>query len=295
MSLKKIKILLDKAPVIEATHAESKRVPPRIAYQIDFLAEGIHRHTRLPTTVVPDVDVAGIWAHAEPSCLLVTTHSFSWLMHELSAFTSTEQRAMIKRTFVLRSHRTDRGALAANGFAGWIDSMDYTLWLAAMKKGDRARVCSVHGRHHLAAHIDATVTMKRGEYGALSSTKYSDISDFLGLYLAAYVKHYLQQKPKVTRAGSALLMRRGDLASAEVQSLEKPNMTKAEKAALAQARAAQAERKALPDSERVPITNPDKYGFPIGIDDQGNLFPTASKSQLLLEDGVEDTSSLESK
>lgn len=27
----------------------------------------------------------------------------------------------------------------------------------------------------------------------------------------------------------------------------------------------------VPESEKIPISNPDKYEFPIGIDDEGNL------------------------
>ena len=62
-------------------------------------------------------------------------------------------------------------------------------------------------------------------------------------------------------------------------------MSEAEKAALAQAIAAQAQREALSDSQRVVINNPDKYGAPIGIDDEGNLFSTKSSKPLRLESG----------
>jgi hypothetical protein len=33
------------------------------------------------------------------------------------------------------------------------------------------------------------------------------------------------------------------------------------------------ERAALPSEDRVPMANPDKFGDPIGMDDDGNLFP----------------------
>jgi hypothetical protein len=42
---------------------------------------------------------------------------------------------------------------------------------------------------------------------------------------------------------------------------------------LAELEQAQAEREAIPPAERIPITNPDKYAFPIGIPDEVILCP----------------------
>ena len=39
------------------------------------------------------------------------------------------------------------------------------------------------------------------------------------------------------------------------------------------ARKLAAERAALRDEDRVPMANPDKFSAPIGMDDEGNLFP----------------------
>lgn len=33
-----------------------------------------------------------------------------------------------------------------------------------------------------------------------------------------------------------------------------------------------AEHDAIPESERIPVTNVDKYSFPIGVDDKGKPF-----------------------
>lgn len=32
--------------------------------------------------------------------------------------------------------------------------------------------------------------------------------------------------------------------------------------------------KAVPESEKVPVREPDKYAFPVGLDDEGNPFPS---------------------
>jgi hypothetical protein len=42
-----------------------------------------------------------------------------------------------------------------------------------------------------------------------------------------------------------------------------------EKQTLDQLRQASQQRDQIPESQRKPITNPDKYAFPIGLDDQG--------------------------
>ena len=42
---------------------------------------------------------------------------------------------------------------------------------------------------------------------------------------------------------------------------------------LEQLRQAGQQRDQVPESQRTPITNPDKFSFPIGLDDEGNPFP----------------------
>jgi hypothetical protein len=42
---------------------------------------------------------------------------------------------------------------------------------------------------------------------------------------------------------------------------------------LAELEQAQAEREAIPPAERIPITNPDKYAFPVGIPEDVILCP----------------------
>jgi hypothetical protein len=46
-----------------------------------------------------------------------------------------------------------------------------------------------------------------------------------------------------------------------------------DRSALKRLRRAAEEREAIPHEERVPVEDPARYEFPIGIDDQGNLFP----------------------
>lgn len=43
--------------------------------------------------------------------------------------------------------------------------------------------------------------------------------------------------------------------------------------ALERLRGAVEERQAIPPEEQIPIEDSSRYEFPIGIDDQGNLFP----------------------
>ncbi len=50
-------------------------------------------------------------------------------------------------------------------------------------------------------------------------------------------------------------------------------LTDEEKRILAVLQQKQAEREAIPPSERIPITNPDKYAFPIGIPENVILCP----------------------
>jgi hypothetical protein len=50
-----------------------------------------------------------------------------------------------------------------------------------------------------------------------------------------------------------------------------PNLTEEEKEILAQLRRTSHLRSQIPTEKRIPITNPDKYSFPLGIDDEGNL------------------------
>jgi len=50
-------------------------------------------------------------------------------------------------------------------------------------------------------------------------------------------------------------------------------LTDEEKRILAELQQKQAEREAIPPEERIPITHPDKYAFPIGIPDNVVLCP----------------------
>ncbi len=38
-------------------------------------------------------------------------------------------------------------------------------------------------------------------------------------------------------------------------------------------RQAEKDSRAVPADERRPVTNPDKYSFPVGLDDEGKPFP----------------------
>jgi hypothetical protein len=51
----------------------------------------------------------------------------------------------------------------------------------------------------------------------------------------------------------------------------KENLTKEESEAIERAEQFIRERAKIPVNSRHPITNPDKYNFPIGMDDKGNL------------------------
>ncbi len=51
----------------------------------------------------------------------------------------------------------------------------------------------------------------------------------------------------------------------------KENLTKQEKDAIERAEQFIKERQKIPASERTPVSNPEKYSFPIGMDDEGNL------------------------
>jgi hypothetical protein len=50
-----------------------------------------------------------------------------------------------------------------------------------------------------------------------------------------------------------------------------PNLTEEELEELKEMLEISKLRKELPQEQRVPITNPDKYSFPLGMDDEGNL------------------------
>jgi hypothetical protein len=49
--------------------------------------------------------------------------------------------------------------------------------------------------------------------------------------------------------------------------------------ALERLRGAVEERKAIPPEEQIPVEDSARYEFPIGIDDQGNLFPARPSVQ----------------
>lgn len=40
--------------------------------------------------------------------------------------------------------------------------------------------------------------------------------------------------------------------------------------------AALAAYKAIPESQKTPVRQPEKYAFPLGLDDEGNPFPDRS-------------------
>jgi hypothetical protein len=50
-----------------------------------------------------------------------------------------------------------------------------------------------------------------------------------------------------------------------------PDLTDEEQATLNRLREAAKRRNQIPPEQRIPITNPEKYSFPVGMDDQGNL------------------------
>lgn len=47
---------------------------------------------------------------------------------------------------------------------------------------------------------------------------------------------------------------------------------------LEQLRQANQQNEQVPASQGTPITNPDMYSFPVGLDDQGRPFPSPAKS-----------------
>jgi hypothetical protein len=50
-----------------------------------------------------------------------------------------------------------------------------------------------------------------------------------------------------------------------------PNLTEEELKELKEMLEVSKLRKQIPLEKRIPITNPDKYSFPLGMDDEGNL------------------------
>lgn len=59
----------------------------------------------------------------------------------------------------------------------------------------------------------------------------------------------------------------------------KENLTEEEKAAIERAEQFIKDRKKIPTSERTPISNPEKYSFPIGINDEGELNVVTGRSE----------------
>lgn len=55
------------------------------------------------------------------------------------------------------------------------------------------------------------------------------------------------------------------------------NLTQEDLEVLERLRKADDERQKIPESERFPISHPDKYSFPLGLDDNGNPFPEEAK------------------
>jgi hypothetical protein len=54
-----------------------------------------------------------------------------------------------------------------------------------------------------------------------------------------------------------------------------PKRTAKEEAKLLEEmRAYQEKRERIPDSEKIPISNPEKYSFPLGIGPDGRFFPS---------------------
>lgn len=52
------------------------------------------------------------------------------------------------------------------------------------------------------------------------------------------------------------------------------NLTPDEKQAILERLQRDNEKKQqIPEQDRIPVANPDKYGFPIGLDDTGKPFP----------------------
>jgi hypothetical protein len=49
------------------------------------------------------------------------------------------------------------------------------------------------------------------------------------------------------------------------------NLSEEDKASLERLREFRDMHNKIPSEERIPITNPDKYSFPLGMDDEGNL------------------------
>jgi hypothetical protein len=55
-----------------------------------------------------------------------------------------------------------------------------------------------------------------------------------------------------------------------------PDLTDAERASVDRLLRLAELQEQIPPEQRIPITNPEKYSFPIGMDDEGNLFPNRS-------------------
>lgn len=64
-----------------------------------------------------------------------------------------------------------------------------------------------------------------------------------------------------------------------MEEIDEVKLTEEEQEILNKLRRDNEEREKIPPSERIPITNPDKYSFPIGIDDEGNLFEDSSQRE----------------
>lgn len=56
-------------------------------------------------------------------------------------------------------------------------------------------------------------------------------------------------------------------------------LTDEEKKILEELREFSKQRDQIPLSQRRPITNPDKYNFPIGLDDNGKPFPVSREKK----------------
>ena len=57
-------------------------------------------------------------------------------------------------------------------------------------------------------------------------------------------------------------------------------LTKKDLEALQRIKAAEAEMDAIPDSEKITISNPDKYDFPLGFDDEGKPFTEEHRKKI---------------
>lgn len=44
-------------------------------------------------------------------------------------------------------------------------------------------------------------------------------------------------------------------------------------------RQAEKDSRAVPSGERRPVTNPDKFSFPVGLDDEGKPFPGGRRGE----------------